>query len=143
VQEYIFWSETAEPILRCVQGHWPGTDSNHFPTTVSSKFSSQFWPKVNVTLLIHGLTGWDILSHNNSFNVKENDEHCLDFWILTSLLSLVLVIEPICNAMTDVWFQGHAETADDHTGYKVCVTLNFSKMSAQISFLRPNSLAPS
>jgi hypothetical protein len=25
------------------------------------------------------LTGWEILGHENSFKIKENDEHCLVF----------------------------------------------------------------
>jgi hypothetical protein len=76
----LFLPETVELIVHCALERCPGGESNHSSTTLVSffEFFLATCQKLNVVRVIHSLTGWYVLSNNNSLNIEENDEHCLD-----------------------------------------------------------------
>jgi hypothetical protein len=65
---YASFPETAEPVGHCVSS-WCRIQNSS--TTPFSFFE-------NFLAISRRIAGWNIFSHNSDFNIKENDEHCLD-----------------------------------------------------------------
>lgn len=83
-----FWPETAIPkSIMCARmlSYW-----SIKPFFQNSSLFLAFQHTFNASLLIHGLTRWDTLSHNNSFGIKRWWSALPWFWILILLLSLIL-----------------------------------------------------
>jgi hypothetical protein len=79
MQELAFCPETVKPIVHCVLERCPGGESNHSSTTPVSFFEF-FLATLSKAKCSTSVSRFDqaILSHNNSLNIEENDEHCLD-----------------------------------------------------------------
>jgi hypothetical protein len=101
-----------------------------------SKSSMQFWQSLNVVILIHGLTEWDILRYTNSINIEENHKQCFYFglWHACFLWSwrvrwFALNCMLICNEMTKLYckWPGCLKSLD-------LFTVFFCKMSTDFSF---------